>query len=298
MPRRTIPTPFAIDLAKTLFPLCRGAGDPTMRVGLADVHRAMRTPEGPAALHIRSIGYEVVAEAWGPGATWALDSVPGLIGATDDVAGFEPHHHVVEELWRRHRGVRITRSGAVMQSLIPAILEQKVTGVEARRAYRSMVFEISEPAPGDLGLYLPPDPVRLAETPYFTFHPWGVERRRAETVQAACERAAYLETGTSLSVDQANGRLLTIPGVGPWTAAEVARTALGDADAISVGDFHLPNVVCWALAREPRGTDERMLELLEPYRGHRGRVQVLLEAGGISAPKFGPRMEVRSIERI
>jgi endonuclease III len=298
MPRRTIPTPFAIDLAKTLFPLCRGAGDPTMRVGLADVHRAMRTPEGPAALHIRSIGYEVVAESWGPGATWALDSVPGLIGATDDDTGFEPHHYVVEELWRRHRGVRITRSGAVMQSLIPAILEQKVTGVEARRAYRSMVFEIGEPAPGDLGLYLPPDPVRLAETPYFTFHPWGVERRRAETVRAACERAAYLETGTSLSVDQANGRLLTIPGVGPWTAAEVARTALGDADAISVGDFHLPNVVCWALAREPRGTDERMLELLEPYRGHRGRVQVLLEAGGISAPKFGPRMEVRSIERI
>ena len=298
MPRRTIPTPFAIDLAKTLFPLCRGSGDPTMRIGLADVYRAMRTPEGPAALHVRSIGYEVVAEAWGPGATWALDSVPGLIGALDDDAGFEPHHYVVEELWRRHRGVRITRSGAVMHALVPAILEQKVTGIEARRAYRSMVFEISEPAPGDLGLYLPPDPARLAETPYFTFHPWGVERRRAETVRAACERTTFLEAGTSLSVDHANGRLLTIPGVGPWTAAEVARTALGDADAISVGDFHLPNVVCWALAREPRGTDERMLELLEPYRGHRGRIQVLLEAGGISAPAFGPRMEVRSIERI
>lgn len=298
MPRRTIPTPFAIDLAKTLFPLCRGSGDPTMRIGLADIYRAMRTPEGPAALHIRSIGYEVVAEAWGPGATWALDSVPGLIGALDDDAGFEPRHYVVEELWRRHRGVRITRSGAVMHALIPAILEQKVTGIEARRAYRSMIFEISEPAPGDLGLYLPPDPARLAETPYFTFHPWGVERRRAETIRAACGRTAYLEAGTSLSVDQANGRLLTIPGVGPWTAAEVARTALGDADAISVGDFHLPNVVCWALAREPRGTDERMLELLEPYRGHRGRIQVLLEAGGIAAPKFGPRTEVRSIERI
>lgn len=298
MPRRTIPTPFAIDLATTLFPLCHGSGDPTMRVGLADVRRATRTPDGPAALHIRSIGYEVVAEAWGPGATWALESVPSLIGTTDDASGFEPRHHVIEELWRRHRGVRITRSGAVMQSLIPAILEQKVTGVEARRAYRSMVLEISEPAPGDLGLHLPPDPARLAETPYFTFHPWGVERRRAETVRAACERTTYLEAGASLPVDQANGRLLTIPGVGPWTAAEVARTALGDADAISVGDFHLPNVVCWALAREPRGTDERMLELLEPYRGHRGRVQALLEAGNISAPAFGPRMEIRSIERI
>jgi endonuclease III len=290
--------PFPIDLAKTLFPLCRGTGDPTMRVGFADAFRAMRTPEGPATVHIRSIGYDILAEAWGRGAHWALDSVPGLIGATDDDTGFEPKHPVIDELWRHHRGARITRTGAVMHTLIPAILEQKVTGLEARRAYRSMVLATSEPAPGDVGLYLPPDPALLAETPYFTFHPWGVERRRAETIRAVCARASRLEEATSLPVDQANARLLAMPGVGPWTVAEVARTALGDADAISVGDFHLPNVVCWALAREPRGTDERMLELLEPYRGHRGRVQVLLEAGGVSAPAYGPRMEVQSIERI
>jgi 3-methyladenine DNA glycosylase/8-oxoguanine DNA glycosylase len=295
---RSIPMPFPIDLAKTLFPLCRGTGDPTMRVGFADAFRAMRTPEGPATVHIRSIGYDILAEAWGRGAHWALDSVPGLIGALDDDTGFEPKHPVIDELWRHHRGAHITRTGAVMHTLIPAILEQKVTGLEARRAYRSMVLATSEPAPGDVGLYLPPDPERLAETPYFTFHPWGVERRRAETIRTVCARASRLEEATSLPVDQVNARLLAMPGVGPWTVAEVARTALGDADAISVGDFHLPNVVCWALAREPRGTDERMLELLEPYRGHRGRVQVLLEAGRISAPAYGPRMEVQSIERI
>ena len=87
-------------------------------------------------------------------------------------------------------------------------------------------------------------------------------------------------------------------GIGPWTAAETARLALGDPDAVSVGDFHLPNLVCWMLSGEPRGTDERMLELLEPYRGNRGRVQRLLEAGGQTAPKFGPRTEVRSIAEI
>ncbi len=269
-----------------------------MRVGLGDAWRAMRTSDGPATLHVRSFGYDIQAEAWGPGADRALDAAPGLVGALDDDTGFEPQHDVIKELWRHHRGVRITRSGAVMQALVPAILEQKVTGIEARRAYRAMVFATSEPAPGDVGLYLPPDPARLAETPYFAFHPWGVEQRRAETVREACERATYLEAGVSLPLDQANGRLLTIPGVGPWTAAEVARTALGDADAVSVGDFHLPNTVCWALAREPRGTDERMLELLEPYRGHRGRVQALLDAGNISAPAYGPRMEVQRIERI
>jgi 3-methyladenine DNA glycosylase/8-oxoguanine DNA glycosylase len=298
VPRRSITTDFPIDLAGTLFPLCRGAGDPTMRVGLGDAWRAMRTTDGPATLHLRSFGYDIQAEAWGPGADRALDAAPGLVGALDDDTGFEPQHDVIKELWRHHRGVRITRSAGVMQALIPAILEQKVTGIEARRAYRAMVLATSGPAPGDAGLYLPPDPERLAETPYFAFHPWGVEQRRAETVRGACQRAIYLEAGVTLPLDQANGRLLTIPGVGPWTAAEVARMALGDADAISVGDFHLPNTVCWALAGEPRGTDERMLELLEPYRGHRGRVQALLDAGNISAPAYGPRMEVRGIDRI
>jgi 3-methyladenine DNA glycosylase/8-oxoguanine DNA glycosylase len=87
-------------------------------------------------------------------------------------------------------------------------------------------------------------------------------------------------------------------GVGPWSVAEVARIGLGDADAVSVGDFHVPNLVAWALAREPRGTDERMLALLQPYRPFRGLTQLLLEAGGARAPAFGPRMEARTIERL
>jgi 3-methyladenine DNA glycosylase/8-oxoguanine DNA glycosylase len=86
-----------------------------------------------------------------------------------------------------------------------------------------------------------------------------------------------------------------MPGIGPWTAAEVVRLALGDPDAVSVGDFHLPNLVSWLLAGEPRGTDERMLELLAPYAGHRGRVQLLLEASGAHAPRYGPRMELDQI---
>jgi 3-methyladenine DNA glycosylase/8-oxoguanine DNA glycosylase len=87
----------------------------------------------------------------------------------------------------------------------------------------------------------------------------------------------------------AAARLRAYPGIGPWTAAEVTLRALGDPDAVSVGDFHLPNVVAFALAGEPRGDDARMLELLEPWRGHRARVVRLLEASGIEAPKFGPR---------
>ena len=136
MPQRLIATEYPIDLAGTLFPLCRGAGDPTMRVGLSEVWRAMRTPDGPATLYVRSFGLDFRAEAWGPGADWALDHAPGMIGATDDASGFEPQHDVIAQLWRDNKGIRITRTGGVMQVLIPTILEQKVTGTEARRAYR------------------------------------------------------------------------------------------------------------------------------------------------------------------
>jgi 3-methyladenine DNA glycosylase/8-oxoguanine DNA glycosylase len=178
------------------------------------------------------------------------------------------------------------------------VLEQKVTGAEARRAYRRMVTSLGEPAPGDLGLLLPPDPARVAELPSHAFHPWGVERRRAEVLRMIAARASRIEAVAELPPAEARDRLQRWPGIGPWTAAEAARLALGDADAVSVGDFHLPHLVAWTLAGEPRGTDERMLELLAPYAGHRGRAQRLLEASGIAAPRFGPRMPVRQIAAI
>jgi 3-methyladenine DNA glycosylase/8-oxoguanine DNA glycosylase len=183
----------------------------------------------------------------------------------------------------------------VVQVLIPVILEQKVTGIEARRAYRSMAHALAEPAPGPFHLVLPPDPERVAALPYFTFHPWGVERRRAELIRAVCRRADQIERAAARSPAEVASLLRVFAGIGPWTVAEVARIALGDADAVSVGDFHLPHLVTWALAGEVRGTDERMLELLAPYAGHRGRVQLLLEASGLRAPAYGPKSPVRSI---
>jgi 3-methyladenine DNA glycosylase/8-oxoguanine DNA glycosylase len=305
MPTRSIVTPGPIDLARTTFPLRRGTADPTMRIGPGDVWRATRTPEGPATLHLWMQPSEgrIEAAAWGPGAAWALDHAPGLAGATDDDRGFIAHHDLIRELHRRLRGVRLTRTDRMTETLIPAVLEQKVTGMQARRAYARMTRALSEPAPstsgeGVGGLLLPPDPGRVASLPYHDFHPFGLERRRAEVLRALCARADPIDALAELPLETARERLTAHRGVGVWTAAEVGRLALGDPDALSVGDYHLKHLVSWALAGEPRGTDERMLELLEPYRGHRGRVQRLLEASGIGAPRFGPRADVRSIERI
>ena len=287
-----------VDLARTLFPLRRGTGDPTMRIGSGEAWRATRTPEGPATVHVSVDGAGLRAEAWGTGAVWALDHAPSFVGLTDDDSQFQPHHGVIADLFRRLRAVRITRTERPTEALIPAVLEQKVTGVEARRAYRRLASALSEPAPGPAGLLMPPDPAGVAALPYHAFHPFGVARSRAETLRFVCARASAIDALTELPPLDARAHLTRFPGIGGWTAAEVARLSLGDADAVSVGDFHLPNLVTWALAGEARGTDRRMLELLEPYLGHRGRVQVLLEAGGVRAPRFGPRMDVPAIERI
>jgi 3-methyladenine DNA glycosylase/8-oxoguanine DNA glycosylase len=74
--------------------------------------------------------------------------------------------------------------------------------------------------------------------------------------------------------------------------------ALGDPDAVPVGDLHLPHLVAWALAGEHAATDARMLELLEPFRGHRARVVRLLEESGIRPEMHGPRMQPHSIAAI
>ena len=260
--------------------------------------RATRTPDGPATLALSLLGATLRVEAWGPGADRALDGAPALAGIEDGRDGFAPADRLLADLDRRMPGLRIGRTGAVLEALIPAILEQKVTGIEARRAYRGIIARWGEPAPGPFGLRLLPRPEALARLPYEAFHPLGLERRRADLVRTVAARAKRFEETVELPLPDAYRRLTALPGLGPWTAAEVAMRALGDPDAVSVGDFHIPSMVAFALAGERRATDARMLELLEPYRGQRGRVIRLLEASGIRPPARGPRMAVRSIAGI
>jgi 3-methyladenine DNA glycosylase/8-oxoguanine DNA glycosylase len=191
--------------------------------------------------------------------------------------------------------MRLTRGSPVMETLVPSIFGQKVTGYEARRAHRELLLRHGEAAPGPLGLRLPPPPAKLARLPYWAFHPLGVERRRADTIRAAAAVAHSLERIGGLPCDDARRRLMSLPGIGPWTAAETMRLSLGDPDAVSVGDFHLPRLVGVALAGERDADDGRMLELLEPYRGQRARVVMLIERGNVRVERHGPRMSPRSI---
>ncbi len=309
---RTVRLERPLDLRLTLGPLRHGRRDPCVRLADRELWRATRTPDGPATMRLRvdPAGAAVRARAWGPGRDWVTESLPDLLGEHDDdraladllrrapAAGADgAGHRRLAALHHRLAGLRIPRTASVIEALVPAILEQKVTGLEAKRSYRELVHALGEPAPGpgaDQGLLLPPRPAVLATTPSWTFHRCGVERKRADAITTACSYAPQVEASASLPPAEARRRLGALPGIGPWTTAEVALVALGDADAVSVGDYHLPDQVAWALTGRARGDDRRMLELLEPYRGQRGRVIRLIVAGGLTAPRFGPRLEVRS----
>ncbi len=292
-----------IDLGLTLGPLRHAGTDPTIRFAPDGVWRATRTPEGLATIHLRSMPGAIMAEAWGPGAAWALGAAGELVGLHDDPGLLVPCHPIVRELARRFAGLRIGRTRAVLESLVPAIIEQKVTGTEARRAYVGLLRRYGDPAPGPWEparspLRVPPSPKTLAGLPSYTLHELGLERRRAETLRRVGRVANRLEEAAGMAPDAALARLMAVLGIGPWTAAEVALRAFGDPDAVSVGDFHLPSTVSWALVHETRADDARMLELLEPYRGQRGRVIRLIEAAGIRPPAYGPRLSPRSISGI
>lgn len=284
-----------LELVTTTFPMRQGLDDPTIRVAGGEVWRALRTRDGPATLRLRVCGDELVTSAVGPGAAAALDLAPGLAGLHDDPTRLRPLHPAVAEAWRHCAGLRLTSGTPVFDALVWVVMAQKVVGVDARRAYRDLVRRLGQPAPGGEGLLLPPAPERVAATPYWTFHECNVERRRALVIIDAARRSATLNALAAVAPEEARRRLQSLPGVGPWTAAEITAVSHGDPDAVPVGDYHVPDVVSFALAGEPRGDDARMLELLEPYAGQRGRVIRLLMSGGRGAPRYGPRMSRQDI---
>ncbi len=266
-----------------------------MRISKDGIWRATRTPLGPAVEHLVQMRTHVEARAWGPGASWLVDHLPTLLGEHDDDSDF-PQTGLLGEINRKTVGLRIPRSEAVWESLVPAILEQKVTGIEARDSFARLHRTLSESAPSPPDgprLLLPLDPTVVAGTPGHAFMKCNVERKRSDTIRRCASYSRRLEEAVAMDVDAARNRLLALPGVGAWTAAEVGIRALGDADAVSVGDYHVKNWVAWNLAGKARGTDDEMLELLEPYRPHRGRAVLLIQLGGTAPPKYGARMSIQ-----
>jgi 3-methyladenine DNA glycosylase/8-oxoguanine DNA glycosylase len=290
--------PFPLNVPLTLS-VHRHGRDPTYRTDdCGAVWRTSLTPDGPGTLRVTGRPADgttrVTAQAWGPGAAWLLDTLPAQLGAADDLTGFTARHPVVADLVLRYPGLRVGRTGRLFEALVPAVLEQKVVGAEAHRAWRFLLARYGTPAPGPApaGMRVCPPAATWARIPSWDWHRAGVEGVRARTIITAAGLAARLEQALDLGPAETDRRLRALPGIGVWTSAEIRQRAAGDADAVSVGDYHLAKIVSWTLAG--RITDDAgMLDLLAPYAGHRYRVTRLIELGGSAPPRRGPRMPIR-----
>lgn len=289
-----------LDVRRTLSRDRRGVADPTLQYADSGVWRTTTTPEGPATVRLWGRAGEVRIAAWGPGASWAGTAVPRWLGSEDSPEGFPAERHpLVARLHRSTPWLRLGRTGRTWDVLVAAVLEQKVTGIEAHRTWRELLRLAGEPAPGPApaGMRVVPSPRRVLEVTDWEWHRCGLDGARRRALRAVASVAARLEVTDHTDCDDLRRRLQSVPGIGVWTAAEVAQRAVGCPDSVSVGDYHLKNLVGWSLAGR-RTDDEGMLALLEPWRGHRQRVVRLLELGGSRPPKRGPRMAPSDHRRI
>jgi 3-methyladenine DNA glycosylase/8-oxoguanine DNA glycosylase len=299
---RTVTFPGAASFGHTLAPLRRGPRDPCFRTpGDGAIWRTSLLPTGPVTARItRASANAAHCVAWGGGARQFIEMLPAMLGAEDDASDFVPRDPTVAAAHRRVPHLRLGRTGLVLEALIPAIIEQRVPGADAFRSWRLLVSKYGTPAPGPApdGMRVPPSVEAWRHIPSWEFHRANVDPRRAQAVVGCARRASALERLVSRTAEQARQALTSLPGVGEWTAAETAQRAFGDADAVSVGDYHVPKMIGWTLLGRPVD-DAVMLELLEPMRPHRHRVVRLLEASGLAyEPRRGARLPVQHISEL
>ena len=305
MPAAAVETEFRphwpLDLVRSLSPNRRGSADPTFRIADDGLWRTTTTPDGPATVRIAMSLGTVRISAWGPGASWVAAAVPGWLGAADRRDEFDPGGHpVIDDLHRRTPWLRLGRTGRTWDALAPAVLEQKVTTVEANRVWRELLRLAGEPAPGPApdGMRVPPSPQRVLDVTDWQWHACGLDGARRRALRAVASVAAKLEPEVAGDSAGLQKRLCSVPGIGVWTAAEVVQRTLGCPDTVSVGDYHLKNIVGFALTGRRDTDDAGMLELLEPWRGQRQRVVRLLLVGGVRRPRHGARTAPTNYRRI
>lgn len=283
----------------TLGRLGKGPYDPAHHVASdGAVWRAGRMRSGPVTYRVAEVAGEITVDAWGDGTDELLDEVPGLLGHQDDWSGFEPRIPLVARALQRHPGLRLPTQRRIFETLVPAILEQRVPSVDAYAAWRRLLRAHGEPAPGPtpVPMVVPLAPEQWRALPSWAWHRAGVDPARSRTVVQAAQRATAVERLADRSYADVSAGLRSLPGIGVWTSAEV-RQRLGDPDAVSVGDYNLAKDVGWAFVGEPVD-DAAMLEILEPWRGHRGRVINLLYADGVlRRPRRGPRLTLMDHRR-
>ena len=282
-------------LHRTLGAYRMGPGDPTIRLERGRLAWAHQTPAGPATMEVVRRGEEISVDLWGEGSNWLTPRVPDLLGLRDDPTAFAPKDPSFRSIWKRTLGIHLPTLPSLFPRLAQVILLQLVTTSEGQRAWRRIVRDLGALAPGPHDLRLPPRSADVAGAPWVRYVGDGVPHKQARTLVRSARAMASLEDSGIWGGEEALQSIAELRGIGPWSVGYLRGTALGDPDAVITGDYHLPHSAAWILAGRERGTDDEMLALLEPYRGHRFRVIRALLASGIRAPRRGPKKAIRPL---
>ena len=281
----TIPEPY--DLIETTRWLRLGVRDPTVRRTPEGLWRTAQTADGPVTV-LLTAATMLRADAWGPGAQAVMRDIPYWTGLHEP-AWTLPSHPVVNRLLRTTPGVRLTDTRDVFEALVNTVLQQLVTWEHAAMTWRRLCDAHGEPAPGPVDMRLSPTPRAIRAAGTMHLEATGIGVKQARTLIAVAGVAHALRRAADLPTAEAAALLQKVRGIGPWTAGMVLGSRLGRPEPVPVGDFHLPSTIAYALAGEPRATDARMLELLQPFGDQAFRVIRLVWAANIAAPRRGPR---------
>jgi len=226
----------------------------------------------------------------------AIVAARDLAAVDDDPTEFlaSIKRHPVLGPLAREADPRLSKTPTVFETFAVAVIEQLVTGFEARASVRRLWRIAGEVVP-TTKLVAAPTARAVRNVPMWRMHEIGVGSRRAATLREGALRGDALERLRTETGEVAIAKLQSLPGVGPWTANYVARDALGYSDAVPIGDFHGPFIIAEALGDrhdltrdDPKAADDAMLELLEPFRPHRARVASMLETQSVKKGRWRP----------
>jgi AraC family transcriptional regulator of adaptative response / DNA-3-methyladenine glycosylase II len=154
------------------------------------------------------------------------------------LAGRDP---LLAPLVARHPGLRLPQLPDPFEGAVRAIVGQQVSVAGARTVIDRLVRTFGEPFPGSRGLIAFPHPAALAAARPERVAALGLTRAKAAALLAL---AAAGSDGTldwerlrAASPDAAQAELVSLPGIGPWTASYIRMRALGDRDAFPASDL-------------------------------------------------------------
>ena len=264
-----------------------GKYDPSATWNGERLTKSFSTPGGVCTVTVSSAEGGLFFEAEGDEPEAVVSQLVAATRIDDGYASFAPEHQALAAHHRQLPGLRLIRVPWLFDIACSAVLQQRVRSTDAMREWGSICSRFGQKA--RTGQTTFPSPALLSAVPLHDLQAIGIDPRRARTLLALAKEIRSYPLRPEMTHEQLRLRLGHITGVGPWTVDMILGFGAADTDAVPVGDLYLPHLVSFALAGERRGTDERMLELLEPLRPYRFRVVRLLYSANISVPGWSTR---------